>query len=95
MIGWIILIGAIAAIVFLAQLSHFRHRFRIMALVIVLLLLSLTFIKVASINSVELGSASGVFSAVKVYFLWLGHIFDNLRTITGNIVRMDWFSVSS
>jgi len=94
MIGWIILIIAIAAIVFLSQLSHLRHKSRVIAIVVVLLFLSLTFLKVASVNSAELGSASGIFQATQFYFSWLGHVFDNLRTITGNIVRMDWFSVS-
>lgn len=93
MIGWIILIAAIAAIVFLAKLSHFRHRFKIMAIIAVILLLSLTFLKVADVNSVDLGSASGLFDGVKLYFSWIGHVFGNMRTITGNIVRMDWFVV--
>ena len=50
---------------------------------------------VINANSVDLTSASGIFSSVRLYFSWLGHSFDNLQVLTGNVVRMDWFGNST
>jgi hypothetical protein len=95
MIGWILIIAAILGIVFIAQLSHFKHKFSVIFLVLFLLFLVFSFLAVANSNSLHLGSATGFFSGIKLYFSWLGHAFDNMRVITGNVVRMDWFTNST
>lgn len=33
---------------------------------------------------------SGVLEASKIYFSWLGHVFGNIKTITGNVIGMNW-----
>ena len=94
LLGWIILVLGILGIVFIAKLSHLKHKLSISFVVGFILLLVLSFLKVASTNGIELSGLPGFFSAVQVYFFWMGHVFDNLRVITGNVVRMDWFSVN-
>ena len=94
MIGWIILIVAFAAVFLLNKFVHFRnfkHKFWVIAIILLLLFIIFSFSKVASNNSVSLGSPSGIFSAVQLYFSWLGQAFDNIKVITGNMIRMDWF----
>jgi hypothetical protein len=42
-------------------------------------------------NNIDLKSASGVYSAIKAYGSWFGLAFDNMKVLTGNIVKMNWF----
>ena len=92
---WIIVIAAVLGILFIAKLSHLKHKFSMIFLVLFVLLLYLSFAKVASIHSVDLGSVSGFASGMKVYLSWIGNAFDNMRVITGNAARVDWFSNST
>jgi len=93
MIVWWIIILALAAllIVFKSQLAHMKHRFSILFFVILAAIFIITFVKVVNANSIDLKSPSGIFSGVKLYFSWLGHLFGNLKVITGNMLRMEWF----
>ena len=79
MLIWILLAVGVGSIYFVLKMSHWKHKIGLTAVILFLLILSLTFVKVASSNSVELGSPSGIFSAVKFYFSWLGHVFDNAK----------------
>lgn len=95
MIAWIIVLAAVLAILFIAKLSHLKHKLSIIALIGFVLIVMLTFMKVANTNSLDVGSTSGFFSGVKLYFSWLGNAFNNFKVLTGNVVRMDWFSNST
>jgi len=92
---WLILILAVLGIAFIAQLSHLKHKAGIIALIVFLAFMGITFVLVARANSVDLGSSSGFFSGIKLYFSWIGHALGNLKVLTGNAVRMEWFSNST
>jgi len=92
MIGWVLLILVAAFIVvFKFNIGEMKHKIYFFFVLLFLSLFIFTFIKVIDANSVDLTSASGIFSSVKLYFSWLGHAFDNMQVLTGNVVRMDWF----
>ena len=91
---WILLIVGILGIIFITKLSHLKNKLSMSLLVIFVLFIVITFLKVADANGIELTSVPAFFSAITVYFFWIGHVFDNLRVVTGNVVRMDWFSVN-
>jgi uncharacterized membrane protein len=94
MVSWLIILIGIVAILVVSKLIHFRHiKHRITAIFIILLLLFivLTFAGVIHNNSIKLNSPAGIFQASKIYLSWLGHVFGNLKVLTGNVVRMDWF----
>lgn len=91
MLFWILLILGVLAIYFILKLSHLKYKVSLTFLIGFLLFLILTFVKVISNNSIELSSPTGIFSAVKLYFSWLGHVFSNIKVITGNMIKMDWF----
>ena len=90
---WLLIVAAILAVLFITKLSDKKHKMAMSFLVIAGLFIIITFALVARANSVDLWSFNGFFSGVQTYFFWLGHVFDNLRVITGNMVRMDWLSV--
>ena len=93
--NWIIILLVIAILVIVSKFIHFnalKHKIIVVVLVVLGFFFVMTFISVAGSSSVSLKSASGLFQAGKVYFSWLGHVFDNFSVLTGNAVRMDWFS---
>jgi hypothetical protein len=93
MVNWMLILIAVIAIVIVSKLIHLKHlKHRITAILLILFLLfvGLTFLKVSTNNALDLKSPSGLFSAAKLYFGWLGQVFSNLQVITGNVVRMDW-----
>lgn len=93
MVNWVLILFAFLAIFVVSKLIHFKHlKHRITAILIILFLLfvGLTFLKVSTSNALDLKSPSGLFAAAKIYFSWLGQVFNNLQVITGNVVRMDW-----
>jgi len=94
-IFWLVVLVAILGVLFVAKLSHLKHRLSITGLILFLLFVYITFVVIADNNSVDIGSFKGFFTGIKVYFSWLGHIFGNVRTITGNVVRMDWITNST
>jgi hypothetical protein len=91
MLFWIILILGLAGIFFLVKLTHFKNNLILAWTFGFILFLVLTFIKVSSSNHIEINSPSGVFSAIRLYFSWLGQVASNIKVITGNAIRMDWF----
>lgn len=91
--NWVIILIAIVGLFIAAKLIHFKHlKHKIVAIFVILLLLFfyLSFSGVVNSSNIDLNSPSGVASAAKIYVSWLGSLIGNLKTITGNIVRMDW-----
>jgi uncharacterized membrane protein YGL010W len=64
-----------------------------MSITLILLLLLFVYISasiVISKNHIEIKSASGMITAGKAYFQWIGHVIDNTKTVVGNVIKMDW-----
>lgn len=43
-------------------------------------------------NSLDLKSSGGIFDAVKIYAGWLANGFQNLKSLAGNVINLDWES---
>jgi hypothetical protein len=63
---------------------------------LVLFLIALILFSIFSFNSafngkdISVSNVSDLGKVVKIYFSWLGNIFVNLKTISGQAVKMDW-----
>ena len=90
MISVAIIAVLVVAAVVLIKVNHFRHKMTIVALLVFALFLYSTAIVVNKTNELDLTTTEGVFDAVKVYLGWLGNGFGNLKTLTGNAIKMDW-----
>jgi len=89
------IIGILVVVaVILIKMNHFRHRITIIGLLIFVLFLYSTIVIVNKGNEINLTTSEGIFDAVKVYFGWLGNGFGNLKTLTGNAIKMDWISTN-
>jgi len=92
MISWIIIAILVLAAFIVLKTNHFKHRVWVVLLVLLALFLyaSLTFINAK--NDLDLNSTKGVFDSAKIYLGWLANGFKNLKSITGNAIKMDWTS---
>jgi hypothetical protein len=92
--NWLIILIAVVAVYVVGKIIHFRHiKHRITAIALILLLFFAyaTFTSVIKSNSIDIKIPTGVFQAAKVYVSWLGLAFNNMKTLTGNVIHMDWF----
>ncbi len=86
---WVILI-IFVAIIILFKFKHVSHKFHLMVILIIILFFYISFSNILSRNEIEINSISGMAVAGEAYYDWMRHVFDNTRTIVGNVVRMDW-----
>lgn len=94
MVAWILIGLALIAVIVVSKLihfKHFKHKVTAIAIVLILFFAYSTFTGVVKSNSIDIKTASGVFQAAKVYVGWLGLAFNNMKTLTGNVIAMDWF----
>ncbi len=89
-INWLVVIVAIVAIFTLVKAKYFKHKMWWVIIIVVTLLLYLGYIFAVSGNDIDYKSIDGMQTAIKLYVSWLGHAFDNTKTITANVIKMDW-----
>ena len=93
-INWII-IGILILVGFISiRLNNLKHRFFIIILILLALFLYSSMAFTTESKDLDLSSSEGAFSASKIYFGWLANGFQNLKSITGNAIRMDWTSTN-
>jgi len=80
----------IIAIWVIIEVKRFRHKLFAIFLIILILFTYLSFTAVLKGKDVDLKSVSGITEAGKLYFVWLGSVFTNLRSITTHAIDMDW-----
>lgn len=95
MMSWIVILILIVVGIFAIRLNHLRHRFIIILLVLFALFLYSSLNLVSTKNNLELKTADGIFSAIKVYTGWLANGFNNLKEISGKVVSLDWSNSNS
>lgn len=88
--NWIIIAVIVILVIVLFKMKEIRHKFGAMAVIVLILFFLLTFSQVAFQPGVDFKSFGGVMSAAKIYFSWLGQVFGNIKTITGNVINLDW-----
>lgn len=90
MASWIILAILIALIFLVFKVRHFRHRIFTIVLILLVIFFYLTIPQVILNNDVDLKSFNGIIKAGKLYVIWLGQSFNNLKILTGQALGMDW-----
>jgi len=92
MIGLVLIIISILAVgvYMLAELRRFKHKLWAMLIILLLLFAYVSFTLTLKGKDIDFKSVPGLIQAGKIYFLWLGGIFGNMKSITGNAINMDW-----
>jgi hypothetical protein len=86
----IILAILIAAIWILIEAKRMKHKIFAIVLIGLILFTYISFSVVLKQNDVKLNSASGIATAGKLYFSWLGGVFTNIKTVTTYALKQDW-----
>ena len=94
MISWIIVAIVIACGVLFIKLSGARHKIGLMIFVLLILFLFGTASIIITKNKIDFSNTDDLFEAVKLYLGLLGNGFQNLRSLTGNAIGMDWNSTN-
>jgi hypothetical protein len=85
-----IIVVLIIAIWMIFGFKRIKYKF------LVLFLMALVLFSIFSFNSafkgkdLSVNNISDLGKIIKVYFSWLGNVFTNLKTISGQAVKMDW-----
>jgi hypothetical protein len=93
MINWFIIILIIAGIFVLVKISHLKHhkhKFSLMIAVVLILFFIGTMYFVAVTNHVDMTTTGGFFNGIKLYGGWLVNTFDNIKSLTGAVIGLDW-----
>ena len=85
---WIILIIVVVLIVF--KFKEVRHKFGIIVIALVLIFLVFSFTQVYKTHDVDLKSVDGITQVAKLYFSWLGTVFNNLGHVTTYAIHQEW-----
>ena len=89
--GNIFIISAIiVAIWVLIEFKRMRHKLFAFFLIGLILFSYLSTIFLFQDQDVNLKTISGVISASKLYFSWMGSVLGNFKRITTNAINMDW-----
>ncbi len=92
MISWLV-IGILIVIALIAlKMNHLRHKIWIIVIIFIALFLYTSANFIYKQHQLEFNTAEGVFDASKIYIGWLSNGFQNLKALTGQIIKMDWTS---
>ena len=86
----LIVAGLIMAIWVIIELKRFKHKLFAMFLIVLILFTYISFAVTLRDHSVDLKTTSGIMTASKLYFSWLGSIFGNLKLMTLYATKIDW-----
>ena len=82
----------IIAVWVIIEMKRFRHKLLAIFLIALILFTYISFSVTLKGKDIDYKSISGLTSATKLYFSWLGSIFTNIKTITTNAINMKWGS---
>ncbi len=87
----LVIVGVVIIFIWLImEFRRFRHKLLAIFLIITVLSLYISFTLAFKNESVNLGSISGIKETLGIYFSWIGAVSQNFKTITSNVIEMDW-----
>jgi len=90
-----VIIILVVAIWVILEFKRFRHKLLAIFLIALVVFTYFTFTSVLKKNDVDVKTVKGLVTGSKLYFLWLGSVFSNLKTITTQAIHMDWKSTTN
>ncbi len=87
----VFVVAALIIIVWvLVEFKRVRHKIFALFLIGLILFLYFSASYVFKNKDIDFKTVSGITTASKLYFSWLGSVFTNLKSITVNAVKMNW-----
>lgn len=94
-VGVIVISVLILGVWILIELKRLRHKFFAIFLIVLILFTYISFSSIIKKNDIDIKTGEGLTKATKLYFLWLGSAFGNVKSITANAIQMDWSNTQS
>ena len=88
--NWIIIIILLILVFAFLKMRHIKHKFIAIFIIILLIFFYTSASSLFSGQNIDWKSFSGLEKASHLYFSWLANSFSNLKSLTGNAVKMDW-----
>ncbi len=86
----LVIVVLIAIIWIFAELRRFNHKFLAIFLIILILSSYFGFVITLKEKDIDYKSLDGLQTVVKLYFVWIGSIFKNFKSITAHTIKLDW-----
>ena len=80
----------VIVILTIIKLTHLKHKVYAVAIVLLLLFFYLSGSYIVEEKNIDLSTGEGILKAGGVYLGWIGHIFSNAKSLTGQAIKMDW-----
>ncbi|MBS3089561.1 hypothetical protein J4461_01620 [Candidatus Pacearchaeota archaeon] len=90
MINWYIIGALVVLALILLKFKEIRHQLGIFIGLGILVFLVISFGTLSASNDLDLTSFDGVVSASKLYIVWLGNLFTNVKGISTYVVNQPW-----
>jgi|TARA_Y100000310_G_scaffold340419_1_gene436136 hypothetical protein len=87
---WAIIVILIATIFVFVKFKYIKHKLTWIIVLFLILLFYLGFLASTAGQDINFSTFEGSQTGIKLYLAWLGQSFDNMRTITGQAVKLDW-----
>jgi hypothetical protein len=89
------LIAIISLVLILFEVKKTKHKILLILILGLILFGYFSFIMVFKNRPISIKNLSDVDNLIGLYFSWLSHVFNNIKTLTGQITKMDWSSNST
>jgi hypothetical protein len=86
----VLVIVLAVAIWLIIEFKRFRHKILAVFLILLLVFTYFSFSAVIKDKGLDLKTVDGMKQAGKLYLLWLGNAFNNVKVVTSNVINMDW-----
>jgi len=89
------LIAVIALTLILFEAKKTKHKLILILILGFILFGYFSFVMVFKGNPISIKSLSDIDKILNLYFSWLGQVFNNVKVITGQIIKLNWASNST
>jgi len=87
----LVLVVVLVVIIWLSvEFKKFKHKAIAIFLILLLVFTYFSFSSVIKDKGLDLKTAEGMKDAGKLYVLWLGNAFKNMKVVTANAINMSW-----
>jgi hypothetical protein len=90
MVNFLLIVVIILILWILFQMKSAHHHLGMYVWIAIVLFLILSVAYAFKGVNIDFKSASGIESAFKIYVSWLGHAFQNVKTLTGQATQLNW-----
>lgn len=90
---FIIIAALVAAIWIIIEIKRLKHKIFAIFLIGLIIFTYLSFTTAIKDQDLDLKSVSGLSTATKLYFSWLGNAFQNVKSVTTYTLKQNWSEV--